>query len=91
MVIQKLSTSAIKKRSFNRLVPTLQYLRELHVKIMCKEKGDKRPLELISEIQSTIESSQPRSIYVYTDGSTDPRANKANSGLGIVIMDPDNQ
>ena len=86
-VVQNLSKQAIKKRECNRLVPTIQYLISLNIKVVCKIKEDKKPLDLVADIQAALGKEQPQSIIAYTDGSTTPLAKNSNSGMGIVITD----
>ena len=85
--LQKLASQALKKREYNRLVPTIQYLKSLSINIIAKSAGDEKPLKLVSDIERLLKYEKPQAIFVYTDGSTTPRGKHSNSGLGIVITD----
>ena len=85
--------NSINVRSHCRISSTIQYLNNLNMHLVHKEKGDKGPCVLVADIQRVLENRDDHvaPIIVYTDGSTNPKAACKNSGAAIVITDSSNK
>src|ERR1044071_3472895 len=84
------------KANFNtvkshRISGTLRYLKRNNLTLANRFRGAQSPERLVTFINQAVQSSGVSSIISYTDGSTNPKSNSANSGCGIVITDQSHQ
>jgi hypothetical protein len=78
----------IKKRTFNRMALTLQYLQKIGAFIVPTDTDTEHSVERVAkDLKETLATQKDGSLHVYTDGSTDPGKKSRNSGVGIYVTD----
>ena len=87
-------SNRLNKRVTCRSALTIQYLKELNVKISICGIGDVSPLNIYRDIKNVLQEmwleNPDEEVIAYTDGSTDPKGRSGNSGVGIALTDSKN-
>jgi hypothetical protein len=71
-------------RATNRMSSTLKYLKTNGLILTNRFEGAKSPARLVGLIQHALtEKPDLKEVFVYTDGSTNPKSRGANSGCSV--------
>ena len=89
-VFAVLNQRKVRNRRHNRLSGTLKFLQSLGAQIKGKVSAGKTDVseKLAEGLRLTLQRAEVKGrVHIYTDGSTDPRGNACNSGVGIYVTD----